>query len=68
MLGKKAVESGYKEVILIKIVAEMIKGGGGGRENYAALSDLKNKPETLQRYSINKEAIDKIIPSARLAK
>lgn len=30
--------------------------------DYAALRDLKNKPETLQRYGINKEAIDKIIP------
>jgi alanyl-tRNA synthetase len=35
MLGKRAVESGYRADILIKKVAEMIKGGGGGREDYA---------------------------------
>jgi leucyl-tRNA synthetase len=30
--------------------------------DYAALRDLKNKPEILQKYGISKEAIDKIAP------
>jgi len=49
MLGKTLIEQGYRADLMIKKVAELIKGGGGGRAEYA------------QAGGVSKEGLDKVL-------